>query len=133
MYPIRLFHHKVTISFTVLIIAFCLLVTTGAAKEPANNREKFNRIPELIKLIQRARDAGMSDEDLKNLELRDGDKTFNVNDYIEDSKRIERTKDDKLKRFLSKKFLTVNDIFKELIVSEPGVIKKLREELVSER
>ena len=75
----------------------------------------------------------MSEEDLKNMEIIDGDQEINVLEYIE-QKRLQRLmKDQKLKELLSKNFLTVNDIYKELVKTEPAVIQKLREELVSER
>jgi hypothetical protein len=116
------------------VVVFCLTFVTAAAINPEKiDRKKFYKIAELIKLIEKAREAGISEEDLAKLELRDGDKKINVMDYMEEFERLKRSKDERLKRFLSKKFLTVHDIYNELIISEPGVIKKLREELVSER
>jgi len=120
--------------FGLLFLLFLLLTSTAFSVEPVNQgRRKFYDIAELIKLIERAREAGMSDEDLAKLEIRDGDKVINVMEYKAEFERLEKLKDERLRKFLSKKFLTVNDIFKELIVSEPETIKKLREELVSER
>jgi len=120
----------------VLIIMGILFLfsTAGVADEVANaGRRKFYSIAELIRLIERARESGMSEEDLRKLELRDGDQQINVLDYIEKEKLGQLKKDKKMKDLLEKKFLTINDIYNELIKQEPGVIEQLREELVSER
>lgn len=84
-------------------------------------------------MIERFREAGMTDEQLKKLEIIDGDTKINVLKHKADLERAKMLKKQKLQEFLDKDFLTVNDIFRELIVSEPGVIKKIREELVSDR
>ena len=96
-------------------------------------RRQFYTLEKLIKLIEQARDAGMSDENLKKMELQDGDRKINILEYMAELERLRAMKDKELEEFLSKKFLTINDIFNELIVSEPKVIKKLREKLVSDR
>lgn len=75
----------------------------------------------------------MSDEDLKKMELQDGDRKINILEYMAELERLRALKDKELEEFLNKKFLTINDIFNELIMSEPKVIKKLREKLVSDR
>jgi hypothetical protein len=127
---------KVACLHLILIAVFITLALPSSEQSRAqsmNNRRKFYDIAELIKIIETARDAGMSDEDLKNLKLQDGDQEINVMDYIAELERLKKIEDQKLKEFLSKKFLTVNDVFRELIVREPETIQKLREELVSER
>ena len=121
---------------SVLVVTILLSCSFLYAQDSGNSntgRRKFYSVEELIKLIEQAREAGMSEEDLKSMEIIDGDQEINVLDYIE-QKRLQRLlKDKKLKELLSKNFLTVNDIYKELIKTEPNVIQKLREELVSER
>ncbi len=97
------------------------------------DRRQFYDIIELTKIIEKARDAGFSEEQIARLELRDGDTTINVKDYLDEIKRRKLLRDKKLKEFLSKNFLTVRDIFKELLVLEPDKLAKLREELVSDR
>ena len=118
----------------LFLLMTLLLLSSGQAQERENTgRRKYYSVEELILLIERAREAGVSEENLKKLEIRDGDREINVFDYIAQEK-MERLKKDKiLKDLLSKRFLTVNDIYTELIKSEPQVIQKLREELVSER
>ncbi|MCP4296823.1 MAG: hypothetical protein GY786_14575 [Proteobacteria bacterium] len=97
------------------------------------DRKQFYDIVELTKIIEKARDAGFSEEQISRLELRDGDTTINVKDYLDEIKRRKLLRDKKLKEFLNKNFLTVRDIFKELLVLEPDKLAKLREELVSDR
>jgi len=117
-------------------ILFLPLMTapTGLGQEQSHQASRqFYKLNELLRIIDQARDAGMSDEELKNLELHDGDRKINVLEYIAELERLKAMKDKELEAFLNKKFLTINDIFNELIVSEPKVIKKLRERLVSDR
>jgi len=103
------------------------------AQDENTGRRQFYNIAKLVKIIEDARKAGFSDEELKKLELRDGDQVINIMDYMEELERIRKLKDQRLQEFLNKRFLTVKDIYNELIAAEPEVIKKLREELVSER
>jgi hypothetical protein len=128
--------HRPALCLRLLLIGLCccLMASTGSGQEPVNTgRRQFYDIAELIRLIERAREAGMTDEELHKLEIRDGDRVINVMEYKAEFERLQRLKDERLKAFLSKQFLTVNDIFQELIVTEPDVIQKLREELISER
>ncbi len=119
---------------SILLVAFLIATSFLYAQESINTgRRKFYNVEELIRLIEQAREAGMSEEELRNLEIIDGDQEINVMEYIEQKRLARLLKDKKLKELLSKNFLTVNDIYRELIKTEPEVIKKLREELVSER
>ncbi|MBT7713777.1 MAG: hypothetical protein HN745_18840 [Deltaproteobacteria bacterium] len=123
------------IALSCLLILTCSLIySMGFSQEQSYEaRRQFYTLEKLIKLIEQARDAGMSDEDLKKMELQDGDRKINILEYMAELERLRAMKDKELEEFLSKKFLTINDIFNELIVSEPKVIKKLREKLVSDR
>jgi len=118
----------------LLIFTCSLMYSMGFSQEQSYEaRRQFYTLEKLIKLIEQARDAGMSDENLKKMELQDGDRKINILEYMAELERLRALKDKELEEFLSKKFLTINDIFNELIVSEPKVIKKLREKLVSDR
>lgn len=114
-------------------IFFISAPTAYTQQQSYQARRQFYKLKELLKIIDQAREAGMSDEDLKKLELHDGNRKINVLEYIAELERLKAMKDKELEEFLSKKFLTVNDIFNELITSEPSVIEKLRERLVSDR
>lgn len=130
--PIR---WKQLTAICLLLFSTCFLaVSAGFSQEQSYRASRqFYNLKELIRIIDQAREAGMSDEDLKSLELHDGNRKINVMEYIAELERLKAMKDKELEDFLSKKFLTINDIFNELIVSEPNVIKKLRERLVSDR
>lgn len=118
----------------LIVIALCVAAQWLFAQSDINTgRRKYYDIEALIDLIEKARDAGMSDEELRKLEIRDGDREINVWEYIEKEKLAKMKEDAMLRELLSKNFLTVNDIYNELIKTEPRVIRKLREELVSER
>jgi len=112
-----------------LLILFLLLGATAQAEQ----RNQYTKPKALNKLIERARDAGISDEALKNLDMREqGGTRINVLRYIEEFESKKRVKEEELKTFLDKRFLTVNDIFKELVDHEEHQLIELREELVSE-
>lgn len=120
--------------YLIILLTIILVSVAGFSQESQNTgRRKYYSVDELIKLIDKAREAGVDDESLKSLEIRDGDVQINVYDYIEKEKLEKLKKEKRLQDLLSKKFLTVNDIYRELIKTEPEVIQKLREELVSER
>ncbi len=125
---------KLTALCLLLVSACSLAFSAGYSQARSQQaRRQFYNLNELIRIIDQAREAGMSDEDLKSLELHDGNRKINVLEYMAELERLKAMKDKELEDFLSKKFLTINDIFNELIVSEPKVIKKLREKLVSDR
>ena len=119
------------------ILLFCSLsffiVFPLFSQEGNTGRRQFYDLVELTKIIQRARDAGFSEEELKNLELKDAGTTINVYDYMNEILARQRIEDEKLKAFLSKRFLTVGDVYQEMVNLEPDALTKLREELVSER
>ena len=64
--------------FTCFIITGLIITQIGFAekKQKLLPREKFLNIVELTKLIEQARDAGFSNEDLKKLEIKNGNKTI---------------------------------------------------------
>ncbi len=117
----------------VLIVTLVLTSTVFTQDLTNTGRRKYYSVEELIKLIQKAREAGLSEDSIRNMEIRDGDKEINLLDYIEQEKLDRLKSNEYLKELLSKNFLTVNDIYRELIKTEPEVIQRLREELVSER
>lgn len=128
-------YRKILTAICLAVFSTLCLIPSGsfAQDQSYQSRRQFYKLSELLRIIDQAREAGMSDEDLKNLELHDGDRKINVLEYIAELERLKAMKDKELEEFLSKKFLTVNDIFDELVVSEPEVIQKLRERLVSDR
>ena len=109
------------------------LVSPIYPQQKNTGRKQFYDLIELTKLIQRAREAGFSEEELKGLTLVDAGKTINVSEYMEEILTRRRIADEKLKAFLQKKFITVQDVYSEMVQLEPNVLTKLREELVSER
>ena len=115
----------------LLVAAVALPISITAARE--KDRAKFYKIDELNRLIQKAKEAGFSEKDLETLILRDADKSINVNEYIAEMEHDEKVKIQKLQEFLNKRFLTIGDIYKEMIKLEPDTLINLREELVSDR
>ncbi|MDH5561695.1 MAG: hypothetical protein OEY59_12670 [Deltaproteobacteria bacterium] len=116
----------------LLTLLFFIVSSSFAQQSYGEKRSKFYQISELIRLIEKAREAGFSEEDLRKMTINDANFSINVMEFIEKSRLKERLKKEKLDAFKKKKFLTIIDIFDELIVMEPEVLGKLREELVSD-
>jgi len=116
----------------MLVITSLLFATPLFAKEPSlAQRVQFKNIDSLIGLIEKARDAGLSDEEIKKLQLNLETGDVSALEYIEAFKRSKQLKDQKVKDFLAKRFLTVGDIFREMVDMEPKRLETLREELIS--
>ena len=103
------------------------------AQDPVNDgRKQFTDEKNLEKFFQRATDAGLSEEDLAKLDLKFASHKMNVSQYLREIKERRRIKDEKLKAFMSKNFLTVQDVYKELSTVEPETLAGLRDALVGE-
>ena len=115
----------------LLSVFLCLPTAPVRAQTTQPDRNQFYSLVELTELIQKTKEAGFSDEQIKNMQIKDGDKVINVMDYIRkiENKRIFEQK--QLEDFRNRKFLTVQDIYGELIKLEPDALTRLREELTS--
>ncbi len=119
--------------FIILILLFLTFVSgLWAQNELETQRKQFLELDNLIKFIQRMKDAGLSDEQIQQLNLKDENRQINVMQYIEEIRAKKQAKDAKVKAFLDKNFLTVKDLFQELSTMEPSTLAKLRDELISE-
>ena len=116
--------------FSIIMLSL-LMVSFAIAQE--GRREMYYDMVELSKLIEISREAGFSDEQLRRMEIRDGDRTINIAEYLRKIERKKTIKDEAVKEFLKKKFLTVQDIYNEMLKLEPTTLIKVREELVSIR
>lgn len=106
-------------------------ISSGYGQE--GRRDMYYDLVELSKLIEISREAGFSEDQLKGLEIRDGNRTVNVSEYMHKIQNQKVIEDEAVKEFLEKKFLTVQDIYHEMLKLEPTTLIKLREELVSAR
>ena len=117
----------------IIALFLCFSTLPAQAQTVKSNRNQFYSVVELTRLIQRAKEAGFSDDEIANLQIKDGDQVINVKEYIERIENKKIFKQQQLEAFKKKKFLTINDIYTELVKLEPDVLTRLREELVSER
>lgn len=118
------------------IILFAMVSTvmvSSIVQAQEGRRDMYYDIVELSKLIEISREAGFNEEQLKGMEIRDGDRVINISKYLRNIERKKTIKDDAVKEFLSKKFLTIQDIYNEMVKLEPSTLIKVREELVSLR
>jgi len=119
-------------STLLLLITGLLFSPFLFAGEPTlTQRVQFKDIDALIGLIEQARDSGLTDEEIKKLQLNLEEGDVSALEYIEAFKRRKQMKDQKLKEFLDTRFLTVGDIFKEMVDMEPKRLETLREELIN--
>ena len=120
---------------TLLFFALASLLMAGnlMAQDPVNeSRTQFTDEKNLEKFFQRAEDAGLTEEDLAKLDLKFASHKMNVSQYLREIKKRRRIKDEKLQEFMSKNFLTVQDVYKELSTVEPETLAGLRDALVGE-
>jgi len=120
---------------SLLLLLLLLFTFTGglsAQSEYDLQRKQFLELDNLIKFIQRLKDAGFSEEEIQKLNLKDEQKQINVMAYIEEIRNKKKVKDKKLKAFLDQNFLTVKDVFNELATMESDTLAKFRDELVGE-
>lgn len=114
-----------------IVILWVLTAASVIAQE--GRRDMYYDIVELSKLIEISREAGFNDEQLRGMEIRDGNRSINIAEYLREIERKKMIKDEAVKDFLKKKFLTVQDIYNEMLKLEPATLIKVREELVSIR
>ena len=117
--------------FLIFLLVASFSCNLFASEPSLAQRENFKHIDALIALIEKARNAGMSDQEIKQLQLNLAGKDIDVLAYIEAFQDKKRKEHQKLKDFLSKRFLTVSDIFNEMVDMEPMKLEHLREELIS--
>lgn len=119
--------------FLIFLLLILLPFSLWAEQPPREvNREQFLEVNNLLKMIQRMRDAGFTDEQIQQLDIKEGGRKINVMAYIEELRKTKEGRDAKVQAFLNKNFLTVKDLFDELSTLEPETLAKLRDELVGE-
>ncbi|MBF0287500.1 MAG: hypothetical protein HQM14_06750 [SAR324 cluster bacterium] len=93
-------------------------------------KERLKDLRELQKLIDVARTAGFTDEELQEITIERGGETINVwNFVIQEKERFKKAK--KAKEAASKKkYITVKDITDDLTQKEINQISNLRESLI---
>ena len=146
------------VKILVLIVILLSLGLKSLSVEP-KDREDFLKLVEIMKLIQAAKEAGFSDQELQNMTLKDEyKKSIEVSHLIEMVKEMEKhgLQDrsirelkinpeekhvnalqlllDKLKSLektkeISGNYLTIGEIFKELAQVEPETLSKFRDQV----
>ena len=128
-------HISIILLFSLALFLFLHAPTQElSAQSEELDCQEFYDITQAEKIVERAKKAGFTNEERREMiDLRVGDQKIDVFEYKERLQRCSKQKDQRLKEFLSKRFLTIKDIYNELSTVERKVIKKIREELVSER
>ena len=112
---------------TILVVS--LLTFSGAMAQEADT-EGFYDIEELERLIQIARESGFSQEEIAEITIEDNGKVINALEYLEAQKIKRRLADEKAREKAAKKYLTIQDILRELAKDTQGDIDQLRDESV---
>lgn len=128
---------KTVIQHIYLVSLLCLIYTIGNfgfAQEPNSytGKKQFYNINELILIIERARNAGFTDDEIKAITLKEDltDKTINADAYIQNVQKMEAQLKKQNLVNLKKKYLTVQDIFNDLASLEQNQLKKFRDNLI---
>jgi DNA-binding transcriptional MerR regulator len=101
------------------------------AKGVTESREGFYDIEQLERLFRVAREAGFSEEELKQITIEDEQgRTVNAWDYLEEVKRRRTVKDRSAQERLQKIYLTVQDVLADLRRREKEDLKELRDKSV---
>jgi len=101
------------------------------AEELNSGRRQFYNVVELIKLIEIAREAGYSEEEIESLTIKDENKALNAMKYIQQELKEKKTKNLEFKKLLSKKYLTIQDILNDLLALEPKALSSFRDNLLT--
>ncbi|MGK0288769.1 MAG: hypothetical protein ACI86H_000188 [bacterium] len=113
----------------VFLINFNSLVF--AQNKKFTGREQFYDIAELTKLIQTAKDAGFSKQELMDrLSIRDENKILNAMEYIQKQKQLEKLNAAELQKIRNKKYLTIQDLIIDLMKLEPKTLALFRKKLL---
>ncbi len=89
-------------------------------------------LDELRRMLELAREAGFSEEQVRNITVEDEEgTTINAFKVIEDIERCRREEDERLAAERARVYLTPQDIFKELDVGQKKDLKDLREKMFS--
>jgi ribosomal 50S subunit-associated protein YjgA (DUF615 family) len=118
---------------TVLLAIAALGLTLGSAlpvSSQTRTKMKAPPIQELLTLIEAARQAGLTEDQIRQLTLQDEDgNSINAWDYLQ-SQLARKQKEEALdKEMRTKVYLTVRDVFADLRKSETQDLTNLRESL----
>jgi DNA-binding transcriptional MerR regulator len=93
-------------------------------------QEGFRDVVELRRLMEVAREAGFSDEEMREITIEDDEgNIINVWKYLEEVERKKRLEAEKRKAQQEKIYLTVQDVFTELQKDEPDDLTRLRSKI----
>lgn len=130
----------------VMVGLFLFPSTFGVGLAQESGRREFYDIENLKRLIDLAREAEFSDEELgmngnyegiksksecqlQKMTLWDGSRCISVVAYIAEQERNKLLQAEEAKRLMGKKYLTVQDILNELLLDEPAKLAQFRDEL----
>ncbi len=93
-------------------------------------KKRLKKLRERENLIEIARQAGFTDQELQEITIEDGGETINVWNYIiQEKERFKKAR--KAKEEASKKrYITVKDITDDLLQKETDQVSNLRENLI---
>ena len=87
-------------------------------------------LDELRRLLELARESGFSEEQVRNITVEDEEgNTINAFKVIEDIERCRREEKARLEEIQNRKYLTPQDVFKELDGGQKKDLKDLRDKL----
>lgn len=106
------------------------LMVAAPVQSQQVEQEGFRNVVELRRLMEVAREAGFSDEEMREITIEDNEGNIvNVWKYLEEIERKKRLEAEKRKAQEEKIYLTVQDVFTELKKDEPADLTRLRDKI----
>lgn len=124
---INLISFSISLVSTILVIS---LLTFSGAMAQERDIEGFYDLEDLERLIQIARESGFTQEEISEITIEDNGKIINALEYLEAQKNKLRLADEIAREKAAKKYLTIQDILRELAKDTQGDIEQLRDESV---
>ncbi|MBI4082930.1 MAG: hypothetical protein HY423_10005 [Candidatus Lambdaproteobacteria bacterium] len=121
------------ITGSALALALSLSLSAPAHGQQPPGSALFQDAERLQRLLDVAKEAGFTDEQIKSITVEDESRLIRAWEHIQEQKlqreRLEKAKAEREKRV----YLTVQDVFNELLAADPEDLKKLRDSLFLNR
>jgi hypothetical protein len=117
------------------LLGFAALGLMLGSALPVSSQTRSNKPPkppvqELIQLIEAARQAGLTEEQIRELTLQDEEgNSLNAWDYLQAQLETKRKLEARERELRTKVYLTVRDVFADLRKGETQDLNMLREQL----
>lgn len=104
-------------------------VDSGIEEPTKEDIERKKLLKELDNLIKVAKEAGFTEQEIKQITIERDGETINVWEFIQEEEKRQKSASKKKVKF-QKRYLSVRDIAKDLTKKEPKRLDELRKKLI---